>query len=227
MTQIAYVRLKPYDPKIGNVRESFRMGAACGWGDLEFREGQVMELDAAAAQWLADNIYMVDYNPGTPKAFDIWHSKEELAKTLRAERMQKLGHPMTAQKTLKISRPPVPQYAEISHADTPALVSAYEAELAAEESAGSASGDLSPATASSRIVTEEEVGGVAADYSDRDVGPSAGAFSDMEPSDDDLVAAALDTGEAPEPEQPPKPKAKKPAAKPARKKPAAKPPKKG
>lgn len=229
--ETAYVRLKPYDPKIGNVRQRFRMGAAAGWGDLEFVEGQVMELDRTSAQWLYDNVLQVDYNPGTPKAFDIWYSKEELAKTLRAERLKRMGHPATVRRSLKVDRPPKLQHAEISHADTPAEVSAYEAELAAEEQAESATGDLGPGDATPRPFAEdEEVGGAAVDYADKDVTADAGAFSDMEPSDDDLINAAMDAGEEVSedpPPPPPRPAARKraPKKKSSRKKPAAKPPK--
>jgi len=217
-----YVRLKPYDPKKGNVRERYRMGAACGWGDLMFIAGELHELDARAGQWLKDNVLQQEHDPGSPKAFDVWFSREECAHALRQEKLAKLGRARKPFVDPNAGKPPKLEAARRSDLDEPAGATDLEAELA-EQLEAEATDDLG-----ANAVTRDAEGNL--------LERPPGEYGDLVPTDDDaLIAAAMGDGEA-DPEEeaatrppppkrvaPKKPAKKKPAAKkPAKKKPAAK-----
>jgi hypothetical protein len=180
---IAYIRLKPYDPAVGNVRERFRMGAACGWGDLMFIEGQLMELDPAAAKWLHENVRQVEGRAASPRAFDVWYTKEDCAKALHREHLAKLGRTSSVMPQ-HMAKPPKLESAAVSTLDEPPSTSAMEAEMLANQALAA------------RIAEE----------------PVATDFSDLAPSDDDLVANALAGASSadadPQSSRPPPPKVK-------------------
>jgi hypothetical protein len=210
----AFVRLKPHNPKIGNVRERYRMGAACGWGDLMFVAGELHELDHAAGVWLRDNVLQRDHDPASAKAFDVWFSRAECAAALRQEKLARLGRARRPFANPDAGKPPKLEAARRSDLDEPAGSTDLEAELA-EEMEAEASGDLG-----AHAVTRDAEGNLL-EAPDADYG-------DIAPTDDDALIAAAMGGDTPDPaaevaSRPPPPKRRAP--KKAAKKTAKKPPK--
>jgi len=181
---ISYVRLKPYDPSRGNVRERFRMGAACGWGDLMFIAGQLRELDTEAAKWLGEHVYQVDDRPSTPKAFDVWHSKEECAKALRQEKLESFGRAKPHAAVIRAHKPPELKHSEMSDLDEPPATSDMEAEMMANLKLASM-GDVQEDIDLGTMTTPSDFDG------------TVGEFDDIAPSDSSLASTAMADPEPP------------------------------
>jgi hypothetical protein len=91
--EYAWVMLKEYDPKKGNVRERYRMPEHSGWKGRLFEPEKVHMLDLVAGQWLYDNVRQLSGvgSEKSPRAFHIWYSAKE-AKIGRHElKLAKLG----------------------------------------------------------------------------------------------------------------------------------------
>jgi hypothetical protein len=91
--EYAWVMLKKYDPRKGNVRQRYRMPEKGGWDGLLFTPEVVFKLDRAAGQWLHDNVRQLDGEGAdkSPKAFHIWYSYSESKLGFHRLRMEELG----------------------------------------------------------------------------------------------------------------------------------------
>lgn len=186
MSQLAFVRLKPYDPSRGHIKKSFRMGAACGWGDLLFEEGVLMEINAEAARWLEANVKQNDHQPGSGPAFDVWYSREAVAAALQNEYLatkQRVRKP-----SIKPQGPPPLQSAEYSDLDKPSVTTDVEADLLVERELANRG------IAKQQAIYDKADAGVKAEMSyvseaNHDVRPNA--FDDIAPSDEDLKAMPI------------------------------------
>lgn len=182
--QIVFVRLKPLDPKHGNVKEFFRVGAAAGWNDFLFEQGRMVGINKAAAEWLRP-LRQRDGDDSSPLAFDVWDTEAEAAAAMRAEHLAKLNRIRNVQPSEEDSKPPKLTVAHFSDLDAPPIVHEMElrqlaaAAMPAEPEAEAP--DLSPAQA-------RTLDPLAANAID-----PASAFTDMMPSDDDLMALAMES----------------------------------
>ena len=124
------IMLKPHDPSRGCVKEQFRMGAACGWDDLCFEAGRLMEINSEGAHWLEENIRQMDGDFSSPKAFLVWDTVEEYAEYLRQERIRARNQGKRLRGDVKPNKPPRLTSAAVSDLDDPAAGFAMETEQA-------------------------------------------------------------------------------------------------
>ena len=98
--QYAWVMLKKYDPRKGNVRQRYRMPEHGGWNGLTFTPEVVHRVDLEAGQWLHDNIKQRDGvgAESSPRAFHIWYSENEARKGFHRLRMEELGRVVRREK---------------------------------------------------------------------------------------------------------------------------------
>lgn len=131
--QICYVRLKPYNPAKGHVKQRHRMGAQCGWKDVMFLAGQLQELSPhACGKWL-ESVRQEEFNPGSPLAFDVWYSKEECNRALHLENMANLGRARNPLVDSDAGKPPELEDVKISELDEPVATSQMQAEAMAAQ----------------------------------------------------------------------------------------------
>lgn len=200
--QMVFVRLKPYDPKRGNLKETFRVGAAAGWNDFVFEAGRVVEINRSAAEWLR-TVRQRDYDESSAAAFEIWETEAELVAALRAERIAALQRMQNSRPTVEEVQPPKLEVARYSQLDAPPSV--HEMELRRLEMAA---------------LTPEIQPGPQEQPEAEDMGPDTtkvldplasnaidpdSAFTDLAPTDEELLAQAMDPDDSEPAEEQPEP----------------------
>lgn len=109
-----FVRMKPYDPKRGHVRDNFKVTS---WpkGPRFKADGTIYGINAECADYLGTLKQVPDHGELSPALFDVWETREDARKAVEAERRGAMGKIEDFRQEPASSKPPPLTFVQIDH----------------------------------------------------------------------------------------------------------------